>query len=699
MIRHLLTLLIALLFGMPGAVRGQEQPLAGYFSAEVERITAEPLLGIDDAETWKARRPELQARLMSMLGLDPMPERTDLKVEVRGIVERPDFVVERILYQSSPGLYVTANLYRPKEVTGPLPAILYVCGHANVVRDGVIYGCKAHYQHHAAWYAANGYVCLLVDTLQLGEIPGLHHGTYREGKWWWQGRGYTPAGIEVWNGIRGLDYLQSRPEVDPDRLGVTGRSGGGAISWYMGAVDDRLSAVIPVAGITDLKDHLLKGGPTGAHPNGVIEGHCDCMYMVNTDAWDFDVLAALVAPKALLIENTDADPIFPVPGIRRIYDTLETVYEWYDASDRLGLVIGEGGHKDTVEIRHPSFAFMNTWLKGEPTDPSDIEEPDRKVPIEELKVLDVDEPIPADALNARIDETFVPEASAGPVPDSAEEWESLRSAWLDQLRSEVFGGWPSEEEVTPLEEKQVSAAERDGVMIRRIAFTSQDGVRLDLWMLSDESGREQPSRVNLVVLPDELARPMVAALGPVTEGEDVPEGSMEPADWLSHYRLIAGEEDPTAPIFLVCPRGTGTTAWPEAKETHIRRRFALIGQTLDGMRVWDLRRAIAAVGELPGLAGVPVHLTAAHAEAPIALWASVFEPDVAHVRLRTLPASYREGPIFLNLDRILEPSQALGLLYPRPVTVDGETDPAAYEWASELAEALGHDGEWPKVVD
>jgi hypothetical protein len=423
------------------------------------------------------------------------------------------------------------------------------------------------------------------------------------------------------------------------------------------------------------------------------------MYMVNTDAWDFDTLAALVAPKALLVENTDADPIFPVPGIRRIFDTLETVYKWYDASDRLGLVIGEGGHKDTVEIRHPSFAFMNTWLKGEPTDPSDIEEPDRKIPIEELKVLDVDEPIPADALNARIDETFVPEAEAPPVPDSAEEWESLKSTWLEQLRSEVFGGWPSEEEVTPLEEKLVSAAEWDRVMIRRIAFTSQEDVRLDLWMLSDESGREQPSRVNLIVLPDELARPMVAALGPVTEGEDVPEGSMEPGDWLSHYRLIAGEEDPTAPLFLACPRGTGTTAWSEAKETHIRRRFALIGQTLDGMRVWDLRRAIAAVGELPGLAGVPVHLTAAEAEAPIALWAAVFEPKVAAVRLQSLPASYREGPIFLNLDRILEPSQVLGLLYPRPVTVDDATDPAAYDWASQLAEALGHDGAWPRVAD
>src|SRR5205823_1298822 len=88
------------------------------------------------------------------------------------------------------------------------------------------------------------------STPQLGELPGLHHGTYREGMWWWQSRGYTPAGVEAWNGIRGIDYLVSRPEVDKTKIAVTGRSGGGATSWWLGAIDDRIAAVVPVAGIT-----------------------------------------------------------------------------------------------------------------------------------------------------------------------------------------------------------------------------------------------------------------------------------------------------------------------------------------------------------------------------------------------------------------------------------------------------------------
>src|SRR5205085_2181277 len=79
-------------------------------------------------------------------------------------------------------------------------------------------GNKTAFQHHGAWFATHGYAALLIDTLQLGEIAAIHHGTYRENRWWWQARGYTPAAVECWNGIRALDYLQSRPEVDGERI-------------------------------------------------------------------------------------------------------------------------------------------------------------------------------------------------------------------------------------------------------------------------------------------------------------------------------------------------------------------------------------------------------------------------------------------------------------------------------------------------
>ncbi|RUL86206.1 alpha/beta hydrolase family protein [Tautonia sociabilis] len=695
-----------------------DPPLAEYFLAEVDRITTEPLLGIDSLDQWQARRPELQRRLRSMIGLDPIPERTDLKVEIRGTVERPDFVVERLLYQSSPGLYVTANLYRPKQVDGKLPAVLYVCGHASVVQDGVIYGCKAHYQHHAAWYAANGYVCLVVDTLQLGEIPGLHHGTYREGKWWWQSLGYTPTGIEVWNAIRAVDYLQSRPEVDPDRIGVSGRSGGGAISWYLGAVDDRLAAVIPVAGITDLHDHLVEGGPTGDYPNGVVEGHCDCMYLVNTDRWDFDVVAALVAPKPLLVENTDRDPIFPEAGVRRIYEQLQKVYSWYDASDRLGLVVGEGGHQDTEEIRHPSYAFMNTWLKGEPTDPADIDEPDRHVPIELLKVLEPDEPIPADSRNASIDESFVPAAEPPPVPATESEWQILRDRWMSLLRTEVFAGWPDEDAAGPLDaeiafEREVPVLDRRA---RAIDFTAQPGIRLRAYLTwpANQDAPAGPARVLVLgedswddLLPwveliegraddaqqDEL-RQLLARI----------EDPQSPQEILSEHPflfLLAAAADP-GPLAIVLPRGVGPSSWEDGRQdTHIRRRFALLGQTLDGMRAFDVRRALGALASPEAGLGAesPRFVLYARGEAvPVALWAAVFEPEdsVVMVALFDPPSSIRDGPAFLNLSRVLDPPQAVALLGPRLVLIQGD-EPGAYSWVIEAARSLGT-GLLPRIV-
>ncbi len=237
--------------------------IAEYFRIETAKLRDRPLDDVKSLDDWKAKRDEYRRQLLEMLGLDPLPERTDLKATVTGTTEHEEFVVERVHFQSRPGLYVTGDLYRPKKVTKRLPAILYVCGHGGVKKDGVSYGNKVHYQHHGAWFARNGYVCLTIDTLQLGEIEGIHHGTYSKNMWWWLNRGYTPAGVEAWNCVRALDYLQSREDVDPKRFGVTGRSGGGAYSWWIAAIDERIKCAVPVAGITDLRNHVVQAARRG----------------------------------------------------------------------------------------------------------------------------------------------------------------------------------------------------------------------------------------------------------------------------------------------------------------------------------------------------------------------------------------------------------------------------------------------------
>ncbi len=673
--------LTAILLTFSTSIRAADPPLADYFKAETARIASKPLNGIDSAEAWKSRRPELQAKLKAMLGLEPEPPRGDLKVEVRGTIERPDFVIEKIVYQSIPGLYVTANLYRPKTIEKPLPAILYVCGHAKVEKEGVILGNKAHYQHHAAWFAANGYVCLIVDTLELGEIPGEHHGTYNKNRWWWMSRGYTPAGVEAWNAVRGIDYLVSRPDVDAKKIGVTGRSGGGATSWWVGAIDDRVAAVCPVAGITDLKNHVV---------DGVVEGHCDCMYFVNTERWDYTMLAALVAPKPLFVQNTDKDPIFPEDGVRRIYAQVEKVYGWYDAKDRLSLLVGKGGHVDSEELRHPSFAFFEKWLKGKPD--AKVAEPDRKVPIEELRVLKPNEAF-TDARNGTIDETFVPKAVEPPIPaDSGDETamnglDRLRDDWMKRIRTQVFGGWPAAGEEIPLDVRETLDILRDGVRLRAYDFNSQEGVRLRLWRFTPEE-RDPTSKTLPVLVINEsqwkaswswLSEPRTLKTFPPVD----PKSEVSP---ITSYRTE---------WVLVAPRGVGPTAWEPAKDTHIRRRFALLGQTLSGMQVWDVRRAIAAILSIGDPKSEGLTLTASGEDAAtIAIWASIFEPKVVTTDVRFSDATPGTRPALHGIDRIIGLPQATAMILPRNVRIlTPKSRLEEWSWLKSLADRIEKDPE------
>ena len=128
-------------------------------------------------------------------------------------------------------------------------------------------------------------------------------------------------------------------------------------------------------------------------------------------------------------------------------------------------------------------------------------------------------------------------------------------------------------------------------------------------------------------------------------------------------------------------------------DIHVRRRFPLIGQTLDGQRVWDVRRAITALRLAPDLKGVPLWLQGKGEMAGIALYAALFEPDVARLDLWHPPASHRQGPTFLNVRRILDLPQAVALAFPRPVRlyVKDEAEAKEFAWPLQLQQALGQE--------
>jgi dienelactone hydrolase len=626
-----------------------------------------------------------------MLGLWPLPPRTDLHTTVAGTVDTEHFTVEKLHFQSVPGLYVTANLYLPKQMTGPAPAVLYVCGHSPVVVNGVPYGNKVAFQNHASWYASHGYVCLVLDTLQLGEVPGLHHGTHHLNQWWWQTLGYTPAGIECWNAMRGIDYLQSRKEVDPKRIGVAGRSGGGATSWWVMATDERVACAVPVAGLADLQAHVVEGAAPQFR-SGVISGHCDCMYFVNTHRWDFAQVIALCAPRPVLLGNTDADDIFPVPGYKRPAEKARRVYELLGTGDRFALMEAPGPHHDLPELRKGEYRWMNRWLKGDNGDVTDPELP--KLTPQQLKVFDH---LPADAINATIQESFHrpahPELPTSPEV-TREWWSGQAPLWRDALREQVFAGWPTHPPALRL--RPAAETLSDGIRVRAYDFTSEDGVDLRLWLVT--AGEvDKPSLVVLSPLDEaswhdftlELGAPFKDALQLLV---DVPRDT---ARFAQLRKTLAFHRWAFA---MVAPRGIGPTRWSEVSlidgkpnGQHIRRRFALLSQTLDGQRVWDVRRAIACLHTLADTTDVPLWLEGRGEMAGIALYAALFEPQVARIDLWHPPISHHDGPTFLNVARILDIPQAVALAFPKTVQiyVKDDTEAAAWDWPLTLQKALG----------
>ncbi len=619
--------------------------IAEYFRQETKKLAVACLTDINTLEDWTSRRAEYEAQLYEMLGLDPQPPKTPLKPVITGRIEHDDIVVENLQFQSRPGLYVTGNLYLPKNLDEPAPTILYLCGHGRVERDGVSYGNKVHYHHHGAWFARHGYVCLTIDTLQLGEIKAIHHGTYLGNMWWWFSHGYTPAGVEAWNSIRALDYLETRKEVDVERIGATGRSGGGAYSWWIAAIDQRIKAVVPVAGITDLENHVV---------DGVIKGHCDCMFMVNTYRWDYAQVAALVAPRPLLIANTDKDSIFPLDGVLRIHEQVRHIYGLYGATDKVGLAITKGPHRDTQELQTHAFVWFNRHLKGE--EPP-IDQPAVKVfEPEQLKVF---AELPKDQRNSEIQDTFVTRAASPEPAENVSEWEQQRDGWLATLREKTFAAWPEDGE--PLAVESACSVDRDGLRFRCFDFDSQDPIRLRLYLVH-RVDLADPSLVVLNVLDDTRWRQWLATVQ-VGFADALTDETLGAPDEASFGQLQSMLQSQPWAMAYIAPRGVGPTAWDQSTrgQTQNRRRFMLLGQTRDGMRVWDVRRATQALRSIDQLNTVPLWLQAHEQMAGVALYAALFEPDVARLDLWHLPASHHEGPTLLNVMRYFDLPQAVAM--------------------------------------
>ena len=324
----------------------------------------ELIANLDSLSDWKQRQISVKETLSDIVG--PFPEKTPLRAKVVGKIKKDDYSVEHIIYESRPGFYVTSSIFIPEGLKKreKTPAIIYTSGHT-------VEGYRGTYQQIILNLVKKGFIVFAFDPVGQGERleyfdqpkPKSYSNTYSHSYSGAQAyiTGSSQASYMIWDGIRAVDYLLTRKEVDPDRIGITGRSGGGTQSSQIAALDERIYAVAPENYITNYTRLLQSIGPQDGEQNlfnGIARGidHAD--------------LLAVRAPKPALILATTGD-FFSVQGFMETAEEVSKIYKAYGKEDNFKATVDVfPEHKSTKNNREATYAFFQKHLKnpGSPVD-------------------------------------------------------------------------------------------------------------------------------------------------------------------------------------------------------------------------------------------------------------------------------------------------------------------------------------------
>ncbi len=310
------------------------------------------------AEDATKRRAYVRRKIMDAIG--PFPEKTPLNAKTVAVIDRPDHRVEKVIFESQPGFHVTANLYLPKSGSGPFPAILFPLGHEE--------GAKSHFawQHVLISFARRGYVALAWDTIGQGERVQLWDADFKESKVIRSTTEHTIIGLQnllvgdalarytIWDGIRALDYLLSRPEVDKNRVGLTGNSGGGTHTAYIGALEDRIQVAAPSCYLTGWGRLLDTIGPQDAE---------QCMPPFLADGLDHADFVLAFAPRPYLVLSAVRD-FFSIQGARATHAEAQRLYDSLGAANKIAMFEADDGHGYTLPRREAAYRWFGQWLNG-----------------------------------------------------------------------------------------------------------------------------------------------------------------------------------------------------------------------------------------------------------------------------------------------------------------------------------------------
>jgi dienelactone hydrolase len=298
-------------------------------------------------------RPVLRRKLAHSLGVTRLPWPPDLRPKLVGTLVRDSYRVEKIVYRTLPDLVVPAHLYLPIELERRAPAVLFYPGHWWADSKS-----RPDFQAFCINMARLGFVVLSFDPFGQGE-RGVSSRDHRRTEALLVG--VAQQGIAEYETRCALEYLLSRKEVDPRRIGITGASGGGYNTWITAALDDRIAAAVPVVGTSDFAEQIHVCRPLDWYQAAE---HCHFVPGLIRYANNHELMA-MAAPKPLLIIAAEQDQSFPLGGVKAVAEYGRQLYEAYGAVDRVGLVVDSTeGHGYQRKKREPAYGWFLRWLMG-----------------------------------------------------------------------------------------------------------------------------------------------------------------------------------------------------------------------------------------------------------------------------------------------------------------------------------------------
>lgn len=606
-------------------------------------------------DEYEARKKRLRAAALRMIGGLDDP-RNPLNARKTGTLDRDGYRVDKVFYESRPRFYVTANLYVPKGA-GPFPAVLQPVGHSLTAKN------RAFYQKIAIALVKQGFVVLTYDPIGQGERrvywdnelgdSKVGSTTAEHSMVGWQSLlgGESVARFRIWDGIRGIDYLQSLPEVDKEKIGVTGCSGGGTLTTYISALDDRVKAAAPACYISSWEDQLKGTGPQDAEqqfPDQLLEG-------LNHSDW-----IGLAAPKPYLILSTDQD-FFPLQGARKSFEEMKRIYTLYDAAVKVDWFHEPGPHGVPAASRLAMVNFMQRWLKG---DGNPVQEPPFETEHEE---------------DLNVTPTGMVASSLG--GETASTWNMTRFRKMAPAR-------PLSPAAVADAVKRLTRFEKSAAPLHLRRGRRADGVE----MLTYDSAEG-------LTIPAALATPAGSSRGTVLYLDPRGKAAAFAAEGDGTALLKAGYA-----VMAVDVSGSGEVAFARSESApwgsaQLAWLALMVGRPLLGIRMHDVVRGLDAIGELGRLPAAGVTLIAKGKLGAVALHAAVIDTRISRVIVEDSLISYAAvgaTPVHRDIEELVVPGalasydlpDLAAAIGPRSVRVTNPRSPVGRQLLRREAESV-----------